>query len=179
MMHSGRNMVNEIHNQVKANLSAAGIFLIAFVLVVREGSEVAIFSFAGEYEILPVIIGLTISALLAIGIYFSLFRVNLKVLFSITLGYLILQAGYLLGYGIHEGLSALGGLNYINESSWLFTKAFDVSDTIFYHKEGALGLPLNVLVGWYSKPEWIQLAAHYGYVLILFIIWSKLNRTNK
>lgn len=179
MMHSGRTMVSEIHNQVTSNLSAVGIYFMAFVLVAREGAEVAIFTFAGEYHLLPVFVGLILSGLLAIGIYFSLFRINLKVLFTITLGYLILQAGYLLGYGIHEASEALEGLGYVSESSWFMQKAFNLSETIWYHKEGILGLPLHVLFGWYSKPEWTQLIAHYGYVIVLFGIWSRTLRTSK
>ena len=179
MMNTGRTLVEEIKNQVRSNLSAWGVFFIAFVITLREGAEVSIFSFAGEYDLTSVFLGIGIAAVLAIGTYFSLFRINIKALFRVTLGYLILQAGYLLGYGIHEGLSAMANLQYISESSWLLEKAFDVSDTIFYHKEGLLGVPLNVLVGWYSKPEWIQLIAQVVYVVTLFSIWRRILRKNK
>lgn len=100
-------------------------------------------------------------------------KINLKILFNITLVYLILQAGFLLGYGIHEGLSALNSLNILASTSPIFIKAFDLSKTIFYHKEGIIGLPLYVLFGWYSKPEIIQFVVQYVYTFIMFFIWHK------
>jgi len=87
-----------------------------------------------------------------------------------------LQAGFLLGYGIHEGLSALKDIGYLSKDSFIFVKAFDVSNTIFYHKEGIIGLPLYVLTGWYSKPEWVQFIAQYGYTFLMFILWLKQKR---
>jgi high-affinity iron transporter len=179
MMKHGRTMVGEIKNQVAANLSATGIFLVALVLVIREGAEVAIFSYAGAYHLPSVFSGIATSAVLAVLTYFSLVKVNLKAIFAITLGYLILQAGYLLGYGIHEGLEALEALGTIPESSWLLQKAYDLSGTILYHKEGALGLPLNVLVGWTSSPEWIRLVFHVVYVVTLFSVWRRILRKDK
>jgi len=100
-------------------------------------------------------------------------KVNLRILFNITLAYLILQAGFLLGYGIHEGLSALGSMNLLSSESPLFIKAFDLSETIFYHKEGLLGLPMYVLFGWYSKPEILQFIMQYLYTGSLFYIWHR------
>lgn len=177
MMNNGKGMVSEIQSQVKANLTKSGVFILSFILVAREGAEISIFTFAGEYSIVPVLIGFVSAAVIAIAIYYSLFKVNLKVIFTITLAYLILQSGYLLGYGIHELSEALEGFAVVSEQSWLMQKAFDLSDTMLSHKDGLIGLPLNVLLGWYSKPEWTQLIAHYSYVIALFIIWRrKLNQ---
>ncbi|MGH4121076.1 FTR1 family iron permease [Clostridium sp.] len=173
MIIHGRNMITEVQNQVKTNLSAIGIFSITFVMVVREGAEIVIFVFAGKYTLLSIFTGVALALIFCILIYFSLVRINLKILFNITLAYLILQAGFLLGYGIHEGLSALHSLNIISSTSPLFVKAFDLSNTIFYHKEGIIGLPLYVLIGWYSKPEIIQFVLQYFYTFIMFFIWFK------
>lgn len=173
MIKHGRNMVTEVQNQVKTNLSAIGIFSITFLMVAREGAEVAIFVFAGKYTLLSILLGISAALIFSILIYFSLVKVNLKILFNITLVYLILQAGFLLGYGIHEGLSALNSLNIIASTNPLFIKVFDLSKTIFYHKEGIIGLPLYVLVGWYSKPEIIQFIVQYVYTFIMFFVWYK------
>ncbi|PRR82013.1 FTR1 family iron permease [Clostridium vincentii] len=173
MIKHGRNMVTEVQNQVKSNLSAIGIFSITFLMVAREGAEIAIFVFAGKYTLLSILTGISAALLFSILIYFSLIKVNLKILFNITLVYLILQAGFLLGYGIHEGLSALSSLNIIESTNPIFTKAFDVSETIFYHKEGIIGLPLYVLFGWYSKPEIIQFVVQYVYTFFMFFVWHK------
>ena len=90
-----------------------------------------------------------------------------------TLAYLILQAGFLLGYGIHEGLSALGSMNLLASDSPLFVKALILSETIFYHKEGLIGLPMFVLFGWHSKPEILQFVMQYLYTGSLFYIWHR------
>ncbi len=174
MIKHGRNMVSTVESNVGKNLSAFGIASIAFIMVVREGVEIAIFTFAGEYSIISLIVGILGALLLTILIYYSLVKVNLKVLFNITLGYLILQAGFLLGYGIHEGLSALHALNMLSSESGLLIKAFDLSETVFYHKEGVIGLPLYVLFGWYSKPEILQFVMQYLYTFSLFYIWNKI-----
>jgi len=173
MIKHGRNMVTEVQNQVKTNLSALGIFSITFVMIAREGAEIAIFTFAGQYTLISILSGVFAALIFSTLIYFSLVKINLKILFNITLAYLILQAGFLLGYGIHEGLSALNSLSIIASSSPLFIKAFDLSKTIFYHKEGILGLPLYILFGWYSKPEIIQFVFQYIYTFLLFFIWHK------
>lgn len=173
MIKHGRNMVSEIQNQVTQSLSKAGLFGISFIMIAREGTEIAIFTFAGKYTLLSIGLGIFAALILAILINKSLVKVNLKHLFNITLGYLILQAGFLLGYSIHEGLSALKALSIISDNNILLSKAFDLSKTILNHKEGLIGLPLYVLFGWYSKPEWIQFILQYTYSFGMFIIWYK------
>jgi high-affinity iron transporter len=173
MIKYGHDMVYQVHQQVSNNLSASGIFTIAMVMVMREGAEIAIFTFAGKYTLLSISMGIALSLILTVLIYHSLVKVNLKVLFGITLSYLILQAGFLFGYGIHEGLSAMKDLSLLSSDHWIFTKAFNLSDTIFNHKDGLIGLPLYVTLGWYSKPEIIQFIVQYGYTIGIFLYWKK------
>ncbi len=177
MIKNSKNIVNHINNQASNNLSKKGIYLLVMAMIMREGTEIVIFSFAGHYSIYPVTLGLLLALLFVILINKSLLKVNLKTIFIITLGYLILQAGYILGYSIHEGLSAAKGLNWIEKGSILFTKAFNLSTTPLNHKTGILGLPLNAIVGWYSKPEWIQFITQYTFTLLLFGYWYKINAT--
>ena len=177
MIKQGSKLKNQIEEEVAQNLTKKGLILLTLFMVAREGTEIAIFSFAGKYEALPIIIGLGLSILLVLLINYSLVKVNLKTIFAITLGYLILQAGYLLGYSVHEGLSALKSLGWLSQDSPLFAKAFNLSETILNHKKGILGLPLNVLLGWYSKPEIIQLALQYSYTFLLFGFWYKRNKS--
>ena len=173
MIKHGSNIKNHIENEVSQSLTKKGVFLLALFVVLREGAEIAIFSFAGKYETIPVLLGLALSIGLVLLINYSLIKVNLKTIFIITLGYLVIQAGYLFGYSIHEGLSALKSLGWLNENNPIFTKAFNLSKTIFNHKEGILGVPLNVILGWYSKPEWIQLMLQYTYTFLLFGFWYR------
>ena len=168
MIKHGSNMVATVENNIRYNVSKVGIILVTSTMVAREGAEIVIFTFTGNYELPAISVGIFLSLILTVLIYFSLVKVNLKTIFTITLAYLILQAGYLLGYSIHEGLSALKDMAILSNNHILFTKAFDLSATILNHKEGALGLPLNVLLGWYSKPEWIQFISQYAYTIGIF-----------
>jgi high-affinity iron transporter len=171
MIRYGSQMTSNVCEQVSKNLSAYGIFLIAFAMVMREGTEIAVFSFAGKYSTAAVFLGIGTSLVLAVFIYHSLIRVRIDLIFRITLVYLILQAGFLLGYSIHEGLSAMKGYALLAKDSLLLDKAYNLSNTIFNHKDGIMGLPLNVLLGWYSKPEWIQFIVQYSYTFGIFSFW--------
>lgn len=171
IIKNGSKIEKHISNKATLNLTKKGIFLLTLFMVIREGAEISIFAFAGKYTALPIIVGMTLAICTVMLIHYSIVRINLKTIFNITLVYLILQAGHLVGYSIHEGLSALKNLEIIAEDSQIFTKAFDLSKTILYHKEGVVGVPLYVIFGWYSKPEWIQFIIHYSYCIIFFIYW--------
>ena len=171
MIRHGSQMTTNVREQISQNLSTLGVFLIAFAMVMREGTEIAVFSFAGKYSPSTVFIGIGVSLVLAFLIYHSLIRVRIDLIFRITLVYLILQAGFLLGYSVHEGLSAMKGYAILSKDSLIFNKAFNLSNTIFNHKDGIIGLPLNVLLGWYSKPESIQFIVQYAYTFGIFTFW--------
>ena len=182
MMKHGKAVSSEVKSQVDAHVSKLGLMSLAAVVVLREGVEITLFAFSSVNEtayVTGIIIGVLASAIIAYLFVLSIVRINLSALFTITLGYLILQAGYLLGYSVHEFLSVLKALGKIPSDSILFIKAFDAGGTVLDHKAGILGIIFNILVGWYSKPEWIQLILHYGYVVAMFIIWKRtLTRTN-
>lgn len=179
MIKHGQNMVGEVQDQVKRNISKTGLFSVAFIMVVREGAEIAIFTFAGQYTLVSIGVGIAAAFALSILIYNALIKVNLRVLFNMTLAYLILQAGFLLGYAVHEGLSAMKDLAILDGSHFIYTKAFDFSATFLDHKQGGLGLPLYVAFGWYSRPEWIQFILQYAYTIGLFAYWKNVRSKQK
>jgi|TARA_B100001971_G_C18197088_1_gene542160 high-affinity iron transporter len=173
MIKNGSKIKHHIENKAALNLSKKGIFLLALFMVAREGVEIALFQFAGKYSNLPIFLGIALSIGLVTLIHHSLVKIRLQTIFNITLAYLILQAGFLMGYSIHEGLSASKTLGMVDGDNPIFTKAFDLSKTVLYHKEGIIGVPLYIAFGWYSKPEWIQFIVQYGLVILLFWYWYK------
>lgn len=173
MINHGSMIKHHIENKAALNLSKKGVFLIALVMIAREGVEIAIFQFAGKYSAIPITLGILLSIGLVILIHHSLVKIKLKTIFTITLIYLILQSGFLIGYALHEGLSASKELGIIDKDNPIFTKAFDLSNTELYHKEGIIGVPLYITVGWYSKPELIQFIVQYTYTLLLFYYWYR------
>lgn len=179
MIKHGAEIKGHIESEAALNLSPKGIFWLTVFMVAREGAEIALFQFAGKYTNVSVLIGLVLSIVLTVALYHSLVKVKLQTIFNITLAYLILQAGFLLGYSVHEALSAAKELGMIAAENAIYTKAFDLSGTIFYHKEGLLGLPLYVAVGWYSKPEVIQFILQYVLTFFLFGYWIQNNRAKQ
>lgn len=171
MIKHSKDMKGYVKNKVHDSVSKWGVLAFATVIVMREGAEVVLFSFAGDYNLFSVIFGILTALVLAVLTYFSLVKVKLKMLFNLTLIYLILQAAYLLGYSVHEGLSAMKGALLLEDHA-LYVKAFDLSGGLFNHKDGILGLPLHIVFGWYSKPEWLPFVLHYGYALGIFSYWK-------
>lgn len=171
MIKNGSNISTQLENKLETTISNGGIFLLVFAMIAREGVEITIFGFAGGYSALGIILGILIALILVVLIFYSLVKINLKLVFNITLIYLVLQAGYLLGFAFHEGVSSLEGMGILSSANPIFTKFFDLSDTVLSHKTGAVGIPLYVAFGWYSKPEIIQFAVQYVYTITIFAFW--------
>ena len=181
MIRHGTNMSKFVQDELSNNISTNALFWIALIIIAREGTEIAIFSFAGKFSYGVVIFGILSALILSILIFYSLVKVNLSVLFKITLAYLILQAGFLIGYSLHEGFSALKGYGLIAPDSYIFEKAFNLSNSLLSHKDGIFGIPFHVMFGWYSKPEWIQFIVQYVFTFSMFGYWvwhNKQNATN-
>lgn len=176
MIRHGNDMSKHIENEVGNNISANALFWISLIIIAREGTEISIFTFAGKYSVGIVSIGIVVALIFSVLIFMSLVKVNLSLLFKITLAYLILQAGFLLGYSLHEGVSALKGYQMIDGNHWVFEKAFNLSKTWLSHKDGVLGIPLHVLFGWYSKPEWTQFIVQYFFTFSMFGYWMAFNK---
>jgi high-affinity iron transporter len=176
MIVHGHTMVEDVKKSVDRRLSSAGVFILSVMVVLREGAEISLFAFTAldkQAYTFGILIGIVVAGGLAYLVYRSLVRLDLRVIFRITLVYLILQAGYLLGYSVHELLSALKDIGKLAKESPLLIKVYDFKNTIMDHKTGTMGVLLNVLVGWYSRPEILQFVLQVGYVAAGFSIWKK------
>ena len=90
MIRNGSNMTSDVESKLQKTISNMGIIFLTFAFVAREGVEVAIFTFAGNYSLVSILLGILISLVFSVLIFFSLVKVNLKLIFNITLVYLIL-----------------------------------------------------------------------------------------
>lgn len=182
MLKNKNNIVSDIRNKISVSVSKKAIILLTLVMVAREGAEIVLFIFASVEQLsyaTGAISGVLLSAVLVFLIYKSLVKVNLKVIFNITLVYLILQAGFMLGYGFHELFSYFKAESIIDSSHWIYTKAYDLSDTFLNHKEKPIGILLYATFGWYSKPEIFQFAIQYIYTFTLIGLFLKSNMKRK
>lgn len=178
MIKHGRTLSSDIHHSVENHLSAGGLFLLSTVAVAREGAEIALFNFSASSDgayLTGNLTGVAAAAILSYLIYRSLVKVDIGLIFRITLLYLILQAAYLFGYAVHELLSALKAMGVLDGNAAIYSQLFNLSGTLLDHKKGWLGIALNVLIGWYSKPEIIQAVLQLSYGAVFFLFWRKEN----
>jgi high-affinity iron transporter len=177
MIRQGGDIASAARRRLDAAPSPLGILVLAFFVVGREGAEVALFAFAGEYPAVPVAVGVLVAFLLSLLVQRSLVRIDLKTVFRATLLYLVLQAGYLAGSGMHEALSLLGTTGALSAGSPLLSHAFDLSGTFLDRETSPLGVALNILVGWNSDPEWPAFVLQYLYTGAMLLFWSRTLRT--
>lgn len=129
MRRQARTIRHDLESQVEHALatgSALGLALVAFVGVLREGVETALFLFGtveGTNRLLAATsatVGLAAAVVLGYLFYKGAARLNLRWFFMVTSVLLLLFAGWLLAQGLHE-LSEAG---VIPESEALLVAAF-------------------------------------------------------
>ena len=123
MRRQARSIRKEIEGRVSLALaegSAVGLAAIAFVGVLREGVETALFLFSTTEESTPVVsfvggvIGLAIAVVLGYAFYRGSSKLNLRVFFQVTSVVLLVFAAWLLSKGLEE--LAEGGVIPENEA---------------------------------------------------------------
>lgn len=175
------DMSSTIKADLKKDISKWGVFILTIFITAREGAELVLFTVASPEKDFATgsITGVLVAAILALGIFYSMIKVPIRIILTASLAYLILQAGFILGYSVHEFLSYLKEITYLPDNHFLLTKFFDASKILsglFDHKTGAIGLPLYVVLGWYSRPEIIQFVIQYGYTGAFLIYWWRKNK---
>jgi high-affinity iron transporter len=140
MARAARSLSGELRGQIDAAAEGSrwGLVIVAVLAVGREGLETALFLWAatkaGTREttgtvtptwepLLGAALGILTAVVLGYLIYRGAIQINLSKFFTWTGAFLILVAGGVLAYGIHDLQEAgfLPGLNNL---------AFDVSDTV-------------------------------------------------
>jgi len=179
MIKNDQSISGEIKDKISRSFSQKSIILLSTVMVAREGVEVVLFTIASANQAfysIGAIFGVIISGFIAFLIYKSLFKINLKLIFTITIIYLILQAGFMLGYSFHELFSYFKAENIISSSHWIYTQMFDLSHTFLNHKDQPIGILLYATIGWYSKPEVFQFIIQYLYTSVLLIGFLRIKK---
>jgi high-affinity iron transporter len=142
------------------------LFSLAFLAVIREGIELALFLTATAMDssginiILGAILGLASVIVLAILLFKSLIRLNLKYFFKITSVILILFAAGLVAHGVHE-FNETGLISPIIEHVWDINNILD--------ENSAVGEILKALLGYNGNPSLTEVAAYLLYFVFLWI----------
>jgi high-affinity iron transporter len=151
--------------------SSLGLLLLAFVVVVREGIETALFLFAATRVAesaalftLGGLLGLAIAIGVGYGIYQGTSKLNLRTFFNATSVVLILFAAGLLAHGIHE-LQEGGIIPIVIEHVW---------DTNHILAEGSTpGRFLTAVVGYNGNPSLIEVIAYFVYLASTLIVYFR------
>jgi high-affinity iron transporter len=185
MGKQARFLKSELEDGVNKAAASAGkraVFMLAFMAVVREGVELAIFItaafFAGNQSqatanliqtLAGTILGLGTAALLGYTIFATALRLDLRRFFQVTGILLILFAAGLVAHGIHE-FNEVGWIPGIVEHLW------DVN--IFLDENSVVGQLLKTLFGYNGNPSLTEMIAYFGYIIVTFIFWRRDNKVS-
>jgi high-affinity iron transporter len=155
---------------LKANLEAdvqrasqvgrRAIFFVAFVAVLREGIELALFLTASVFAsnalqtTIGGILGLGTAILLGWSIFAATVRLDLRRFFQVTGFLLILFAGGLIAHGVHE-FNEVGWIPSIIEHVW------DVNSIV--SANSIFGQLLKALFGYNPTPSLTEMLAYVAY----------------
>jgi len=174
MRKQARNIKAHLHDDIQtaiSNGSSLALASLAFVAVVREGIETALFLFAatrGEESPLLAVIGGMIGVIAAIGIGYVVYKgttkLNLKAFFNVTGILLILFAGGLLAHGIHE-LQEAGLVPIVIEHVWDVNNILPESSTV--------GRFFSAIFGYNGDPSLIEVITYTGYLVSMPFLFFK------
>jgi high-affinity iron transporter len=169
MGRQARFIKGELEAKVDAAVvtgSSIALASIAFVAVLREGLETALFLLStgvgtesSTSQFVGGVIGLSVAVMLGYLVYRGSRKVNLRVFFRVTGGLIILFAAGLLAKGVHEFQEA-GLLGTLNEH------VYDVSSISALNPDaGSFGEFLSGLFGWSPDPSLEMIGAY-----LLFLV---------
>ncbi|WP_309492325.1 FTR1 family iron permease [Candidatus Hecatella orcuttiae] len=181
MAAKGKYIKRDMERRIEAVVTKGailGLVSIAFIVVFREGLETVLFltpfllkdalgTFAG------IAAGTATALILSYGIFVAGMRINLHRFFYFTSILLILLAGGLAGYGVHELLEFYEQTGV--EAGWLGEHAYtlNIAKGSLLHHKGILGSVLAVMFGYTTNAEWARIIVHLAYlaVAIPLVVW--------
>lgn len=169
MGRQARYIKAELHKKVDAAVAAGSTMAlagIAFVAVLREGLESALFLLgasigaeAATATLIGALLGLGAAGAIGYLVYKGSRRVNLRLFFRVTGILIILFAAGLLAKGVHE-FQEVGYFGTAGEHVW------DVSDVAALNPdESTTGEFLNGLFGWSPDPSLEMVLLYFLYLV--------------
>jgi high-affinity iron transporter len=165
----GASLESDVNRAVQHKGQGA-IFFLAFIAVLREGIELALYLTAasltssGLQTLVGTLLGLSVSGLLGFLIFNATLRLNLKRFFQITAFILILFAAGLIAHSIAE----------FNEAGIIPTVVNQVYNLNPYlNDQSSLGMIFNTLFGYYGSPSLSQIMGYIGYLLAIGFLFIK------
>jgi len=163
MARQARTIKSELESDVRQAVTRTGgsaLFLLAFLAVLREGVELALFLTATTFTtnarqtLLGAGLGLVAAVLLGWLLFATTVRLDLRKFFLVTEALLILFAAGLVAHGVHE----------FNEVGWIPPIVEHVWDTnALLDENGTAGLLLKALFGYNGNPSLTEVLAYLAY----------------
>ncbi len=141
-----------------------GLFGLAFVAVVREGVETALFLSAaalvsaGADTLWGGLLGLAAAVMIGYLVFATTVRLDIRRFFDVTSLLLLLFAAGLLAHGVHEFQEA-GFIPVVVEHLWDTNHILDENST--------LGSTLKALLGYNGNPSLIEVLSYLGYYIVV------------
>jgi len=166
MKRQAVNIKGHLEAKIKSALavgSAMAMASLAFIVVVREGIETALFMLGVVTSTDPTaavvggLLGLTIALAIGYAGYKGARWLNLRIFFNYTGVLLIIFAAGLLAHGIHEFQEA-GILPVVIEQVW------DTNG--FLNENVGLGSFLKAIFGYNGNPELVEVSLYFGYLAL-------------
>jgi len=179
MATKGKALKAEVEKRVESLTTrgaAVGLVSFAFVAVFREGLETVLFLTPFLVDdalgtVSGLLLGVVTSVALAYAIFFAGMKISIRRFFYFTSILLVLLAGGLAGYGVHELIE------YTGEAAWglLGQNAYVLNiapDNPLHHK-GVIGSVFAVMFGYTVSAEWARIIVHLSYLAIALplVLW--------
>lgn len=165
MQRQSHTLRSELEAGVRQAASGAGkqaLFSLAFLAVLREGVELALFLSAaaitagGQATLIGGILGLVLAAVLGWMLFATTMRLDLRRFFQVSSILLLLFAAGLVAHGVHE----------FNEAGWIppvVEQLWDINPVL--PENSAIGLLLKALFGYNGNPSLTETLAYVLYIL--------------
>ena len=168
MSRQARNIKGELESGVhKAAFEGGkrGLFALAFLAVLREGIELALFLVASVFAsdvqqtLIGTFLGLGTAILLGWSLFATTVRLDLRRFFRVTGFLLILFAAGLVAHGVHE-FNEAGVIPSVIEHVWDVNPILDEDTT--------LGSMLKALFGYNGNPSLTEVLAYFAYFVTIY-----------
>lgn len=170
----------ELERKVAGRLSGtrkAGLFLLVFFSVLREGIESVIFLSAarfasGENNLLGAGLGLAVAVVLGVLLFRGALRIDLRSFFKVTNLLLIFFAAGLVAGGVHE-LQEAGAIPTVIEHVWDINPGVTGESYPVFHENGLIGSIAKGLFGYNGNPSLIEILMYIAYMICIAVLWLR------
>ena len=199
MQRAARGLRGELEQGMARALATGGLWgvvLVGFISVAREGVETALFLWSmvrslggGADALVGALAGLLVAVVLGFVIYRGMVRINLRVFFTVTSICLIVVAGGVLAYGIHDlqeagvlpgpftaaaPIDPVTGTVAVGLAGFPFGWAFQIGDAI--PPDSALAALLKGTIGLAPEMSWLEVIAWLSYLVVVGTIFVRRDR---